>query len=133
MLLSNDTKHSLKCTVLHIIYHHLFASLLALSSTYSYRKCKKYLKNVKHKQIKKHIHQSECCIKKWTINAKAQENRETLQVHNIGNNWWYTSVSNNNPVSHDSVTLSQDVQFQDPETEADKWNASIIQFIFLYL
>lgn len=47
--------------------------------------------------------------------------------------WWYTSVSNNNPVSHDSVTLSQDVQFQDPETEADKWNASIIQFIFLYL
>ncbi len=38
---------------------------------------------------------------------------------------FYSSV----PVSHDSVTVSKHVQYQNPETEAAKWNAAIIHFI----
>ena len=33
------------------------------------------------------------------------------------------------PVSHDSVTVSQRAQYQDPETEATKWNSAVINFI----
>ncbi len=33
------------------------------------------------------------------------------------------------PVRHDSVTVSQHEQYQDPETEAAKWNSVIINFI----
>ena len=33
------------------------------------------------------------------------------------------------PVSHDSVTVSQHTQYQDPETEAAKWNSAIVSFI----
>ncbi len=38
---------------------------------------------------------------------------------------FYSSV----PVSHDSVTVSQHAQYQDPETEAAKWNSAIINYI----
>ncbi len=38
---------------------------------------------------------------------------------------FYSSVS----VSHDGVTVSQHAQYQDPETEAAKWNSAIIDFI----
>ncbi len=38
---------------------------------------------------------------------------------------FYLSV----PVSQDSVTVSQHEQYQDPETEAAKWNSAIIHFI----
>ncbi len=33
------------------------------------------------------------------------------------------------PASHDSVTVSLHAQYQDPETEAAKWNPAIINFI----
>ena len=33
------------------------------------------------------------------------------------------------PAGHDSVTLSQRVQYQDPETEAPKWNLATSYFI----
>ncbi len=36
------------------------------------------------------------------------------------------------PVSHDSVTVGQHARYQDPETEAAKWNPAIINFI-IYL
>ncbi len=35
------------------------------------------------------------------------------------------------PVSHDSVTVSQHVQYQGPETEAAKWNSAIVNLFFL--
>ncbi len=38
---------------------------------------------------------------------------------------FYSSV----PESHDTVTVSQHVQYQDPEAEAAKWNSAIIHFI----
>ncbi len=38
---------------------------------------------------------------------------------------FYSSV----PVSHDSVTVSQHAQNQDPESEAAEWNLAIITFI----
>ena len=41
----------------------------------------------------------------------------------------YSSV----PVSHDSVTVSQHAQYQDPETEAAKWNSAIIHLIIYML
>lgn len=34
------------------------------------------------------------------------------------------------PVNHDNMTVSQHVQYQDHETEADKWNSAIIHFLF---
>ncbi len=34
------------------------------------------------------------------------------------------------PVSHDSVAVSQHVQYQDPETEAAKLNSAIIKCLF---
>lgn len=37
----------------------------------------------------------------------------------------YSSV----PVSHDSVTVSQHEQHQDPEIEAVKWDSAIIYFL----
>lgn len=37
----------------------------------------------------------------------------------------YTSA----PVSHDSMTMSQHVQYEGPETEAVKWNSAIINVI----
>ncbi len=33
------------------------------------------------------------------------------------------------PVNHDSVTVSQHAQYQDPDTEAAKWNSAIINLI----
>ncbi len=34
------------------------------------------------------------------------------------------------PVCHDSVTVSQHEQHQDPETEAAKWNSAFINFAY---
>lgn len=39
------------------------------------------------------------------------------------------SLYSNVPVSHGSVTMSQYVQYYDPETGAAKWNSVIIHFI----
>ncbi len=47
------------------------------------------------------------------------------QVLTLTETLFYSSV----PVSHDNGTASQHAQYQDPETEAAKWNSAIIHFI----